>query len=400
MKLIALCAAACVAGLSCTPADRRPPPVGGPTLRPTSTPSAGGTGIALRPMAEGFTAPLQVTHAGDGSGRLFVVEQEGVVRLVDPQGAVEPGPFLDLRGSVRSGGEQGLLGLAFHPGYETNGRLFVNYTDLQGDTVIAEYHAAPDAAVADAGRPRVLLTVPQPFPNHNGGGVAFGPDGYLYIGLGDGGSAGDPHENAQDLGSLLGKLLRVDVDRTTGERPYAIPLDNPFVERAGARPEIWAYGLRNPWRFSFDVAAATIWIGDIGQNELEEIHRSSASEAGVNYGWDVMEGSACFEPPSGCDAAGLALPVAEYAHGDDDCSVTGGYVYRGDDAPGLRGLYVFGDYCSGVIRAIDAPARGPQRPLELLDTEMSISSFGEDEDGELYVTDLIAGTVMRFEGRG
>ncbi|MDQ4064696.1 MAG: PQQ-dependent sugar dehydrogenase, partial [Actinomycetota bacterium] len=335
--------------------------------------------------------PVLLTHAGDGSDRVFVVEQTGRIVVGTPGGPLSV--FLDVSGLLVSGGEQGLLGLAFHPDYADNGRFFINYTDTNGDTVIAEYRAASPRR-ADPNSTRVLLHIDQPYPNHNGGHLAFGPDGYLYVGMGDGGSAGDPEERAQDLDSLLGKLLRIDVDARGRGRPYGIPEDNPFADRGG-RPEIWAYGLRNPWRFTFDRGRAELWIADVGQNVLEEINRVPSDESGVNYGWDVMEGSRCFEPPSGCDRSRLMLPVAEYDH-DLGCSVTGGYVYRGPDFVDMAGGYFFGDYCTGRVWVLDA-AR-PRAVIELADTDLSISSFGEDEQGELYVTDL-SGRVLRVIDR-
>lgn len=352
-------------------------------------------GIELRPFVAGLSAPLYLTPAGDGSDRLFVLEQGGVIRIIE-NAELRAEPFLDLSDLTEPGGERGLLGLAFHPDYASNGRFFVNYTDNAGDTVIAEYRrASPERADPDSAR--VLLTIDQPFSNHNGGHLAFGPDGYLYIGTGDGGSAGDPNQNAQSLQTLLGKLLRIDVDAARADRTYGVPSDNPFVDRAGARPEIWAYGLRNPWRFSFDIRTDRLWIGDVGQDALEEIDRTPVQEGGLNYGWDIMEGSACFEPSSGCDRKGLVLPLTEYGH-EDGCSVTGGYVYRGRAFKALRGGYFFADFCSGKIWALSAAAASRQKPVMLLDTEHSISSFGMDARGELYVVDLVSGEILRLTG--
>jgi glucose/arabinose dehydrogenase len=354
-------------------------------------PSLSSLGIELKKAASGFDQPLYATHAGDGSGRLFVVEQTGAVRVVEG-GRVQPEPFLDLSDRIVVGSEQGLLGLAFHPSYEDGQRLFVNYTDLNGDTVVAEYTAAGDRA--DSSSERVLLRIAQPFSNHNGGALAFGPDGHLYIATGDGGSGGDPMDNGQSLDTLLGKLLRIDVDSDPGTLPYGIPNDNPFVARDGARPEIWAYGLRNPWRFSFDDSTGELWIGDVGESELEEIDHHSGGGRGVNFGWNDMEGNACHEPPTGCTRSGLELPVAQYSH-DFGCSITGGYVYRGRSQRALRGVYLFSDYCSGTIWGLDAaqPGAGVKR---LLESGLSVSSFGLDEDGELYLTDLASGTLFRI----
>jgi glucose/arabinose dehydrogenase len=350
--------------------------------------------LRLRAVAAGFTAPLLVTHAGDGSGRLFVVEQVGRIRTVG-EGETEPQPFLDIASLVTAGGEQGLLGLAFHPQFESNGRFFVNYTDRSGDTVVAEYRAPGGSDRAEPGSARVLLRIDQPFSNHNGGALVFGPDGFLYIATGDGGSGGDPMGNGQRLDTLLGKLLRIDVDRG---RPYGIPEDNPFLGRSGARPEIWAYGLRNPWRLSFDRETGDLWIGDVGQGALEEIDRARAGRpGGLNYGWNVMEGTDCFSPPEGCDGEGLVRPVAVYPTGLG-CAVVGGHVYRGSQFPALRGGYFFADFCAGVIFALDPNDPGPQEPVIVLRSNHAISSFGEDEEGELYVTDLRSGEVLQVTG--
>ncbi|MBA2274630.1 MAG: PQQ-dependent sugar dehydrogenase [Actinobacteria bacterium] len=330
-----------------------------------------------------------MTHAGDGSGRLFVVEQGGTVRIVE-DGRLEPDPWLDLRDETAPGGEQGLLGLAFHPDYAHNRRLFVNYTDLRGDTVVAEYRRTPSGGTAFE---RVLLTIDQPFANHNGGGLAFGPDGFLYIATGDGGGAGDPEDNGQALDTLLGKLLRIDVDAGGNASSYGIPPDNPFAGRAEARPEIWAYGLRNPWRFSFD--QGRLWIADVGQEDLEEIDRAPARRGGINYGWDDMEATTCYEPDVGCRQEGRRLPLAEYSH-DQGCSVTGGHVYRGRRYPDLSGAYIFGDYCSGTLWAVAAGGPRQQSPVELLDTDHLVSSFGVGEDAELYLTDISAGRLLQL----
>ncbi len=351
--------------------------------------------VKLEVVADGFSAPLLVTHAGDGSGRLFVVEQDGRI-LILRNGDVAARPFLDITDLTEGQGEQGLLGLAFHPRYERNGRFFVNYTDNRGDTVIEEYRgsrANPNQADRSSGR--VLLTVDQPFPNHNGGALVFGPDGYLYIALGDGGAAGDPQLNGQRLNTLLGKILRIDVDERSGDAPYGIPPDNPFVGNAVAREEIWAYGLRNPWRISFDRVRGDLWIADVGQNNWEEINRArKGSGAGANYGWNIMEGNRCFVVDVECKQEGLELPIAVYSH-DEGCSVTGGYVYRGSRYPSLQGGYFFGDFCSGTIWVLDAAGPSPQKPTEILSTEHAISSFGENEAGEIFVTDLSSGEILQ-----
>lgn len=345
--------------------------------------AAGPVTIALEPVVtRGLSSPVLVTHAGDGSGRLFVVEQPGRIRIVS-NGTLAPAPFLDIASRLVSGGERGLLGLAFHPDYPRNGRYFVNYTRRpDGATVIAEYRVSTDGNVS-APAERVLLVIDQPYPNHNGGMIAFGADGFLYIGMGDGGAGGDPQNRAQNPQELLGKMLRIDVNKGS---PYAVPADNPFVG-GGARPEIWALGLRNPWRFSFDRQTHELWAGDVGQNAWEEI---DVIRRGGNYGWRIMEGAHCFKPPAGCERPGLELPVAEYATAGGRCSVTGGYVYRGAAVPRLVGTYVYGDFCSGEIFAL---RHGTQRIL--LDTRLAVSSFGEDEAGELYIVDHKGG-VYRF----
>jgi glucose/arabinose dehydrogenase len=348
--------------------------------------------LDLETVAEGFDAPLGVTHADDGSGRLFVVEQTGAIKILD-DGRVLDEPFLDVGESIVAGGEQGLLGLAFHPGFRRNGRFFINFTDVNGNTVVAEVQTSNDPDVADAGSVTPLLQIDQPFANHNGGQLAFGPDGYLYIATGDGGSGGDPQGNGQNTEALLGKLLRLDVD--SGD-PYGIPGDNPFASGGGA-PEVWAYGLRNPWRFSFDSETNGLWIADVGQGDFEEINKSRPDRGGLNYGWNVMEGKDCFGGGD-CDRSGTVLPISGYTH-DDGCSVTGGYVYRGTEFPTLSGGYVFGDYCSGIIWGIDARAGSFTEPVELMQSGLSISSFGLDEGGELYLTDLDGGRVLQVVAR-
>jgi len=362
----------------------------GPSDEPRERFDPEGVRLGLEPFAQGFASPLLVTNAGDGTGRLFVVEQGGRIRILRRGRVLDP-PFLDVSSLVIAGGEQGLLGLAFHPESEANGRFFVDYTDVDGDTVVAEYHVSSDPDRADPDSARVLLRVDQPFSNHNGGNIVFGPDGYMYIGMGDGGSAADPFGNGQRLDTLLGKLLRIDVD---GERPYGIPPDNPFRGREGARPEIWATGLRNPWRFSFDSQGGALWIGDVGQNALEEVDRARADRGGLNYGWNVMEGDRCFQPPTDCDRGGLVQPVAVYPT-NTGCAVIGGHVYRGTEFPALQGGYLYADICNGLIWGLDAAGRSPQEPARLLDTDHAISSFGQDEDGELYVTDLVSGEVLQ-----
>ena len=338
--------------------------------------------ISLAPVVPGgLERPLYVTTANDNSGRLFIVEQAGRIR-VWRRGALEARPFLDITSRVLDGGERGLLGLAFHPRFAANGRFFVNYTrEPDGATVVAEMRASDDRRVALGGERR-LLTVPQPFSNHNGGMLAFGPGGALFIAMGDGGGPGDPMNLAQNPSTLLGKLLRIGVD---GAAPYAVPGTNPFA-RGGGRREIFALGFRNPWRFSFDRLTGQIYLGDVGQEAIEEI---DVIVPGGNYGWRLKEGDACFEPDVGCELVpGLQPPVATYAHDEGRCSITGGYVYRGAAIPALQGTYVFADFCTGEIMGL----AGGQISV-LLDTDLTIASFGENRAGELYVVDL-GGTVQ------
>jgi glucose/arabinose dehydrogenase len=359
------------------------------------------TSARLVRIVGGLAAPTYATNAGDGSGRIFVLEQAGRIRVVE-DGHLRPQPFLDLSGRISSGGERGLLGLAFHPGFPRDPRLFVDYTDPAGNTVVASFTATSGSAgVADPSSERVLLHIDQPFPNHNGGQLAFGPDGLLYIGMGDGGSGGDPYGNGQRTDTPLGKILRIDVDRTAGGRAYAIPADNPFASgrdaagRAGL-PEIWAFGLRNPWRFSFDASSGSLWIGDVGQDRWEEVDRIPAgTPPPVNLGWNVMEGTHCYKPAEACRTAGLWSPLAEYGH-DQGCAVTGGYVARGATAGSLAGRYVFGDYCSGTIWTLDAAGPDRQEPGLLLRSGRTISSFGSDEAGGILVCDLAGGELLRL----
>jgi len=344
--------------------------------------------IELLPVVGGLNQPVFVTSALDGTNRLFIVEQPGMIKVLPP-GATLPRQFLDISPKVLAGGERGLLGLAFHPEFRTNGRFFVDYTrQPDGATVIAEYRASTaDPNVADTAE-KILLTIPQPFPNHNGGMLAFGPDGYLYVGMGDGGSANDPGNRAQDPRVLLGKILRLDIN-AGGTAPYASPPTNPFAGNGQGRGEIYALGLRNPWRFSFDRTTGQLYAGDVGQNEVEEI---DVIRLGANYGWRVLEGTRCTNlGPLPCDTPSFAPPVTEYLHEGGRCSVTGGYVYRGTRGSLPSGTYVFGDYCSGEIFFLNG-----SDPARLTDTDLTISSFGEDESGELYVASLNNGTVYRI----
>ncbi len=362
--------------------------------QPIATATAGNWTLHLVPVAQDFVQPVHVTHAGDDSGRLFVVEKAGRIRIVRDD-VVQPDPFLDITNLVRSSSsEQGLLSVAFHPRYKENGFFYVDYTDQSGDTVIARFRAAPDADRGDAASATTLLTIEQPAANHNGGQIAFGPDGFLYIGMGDGGGAGDVRGNAQNPAVLLGKMLRIDVD---GAEPYGIPSDNPFVRTEGARPEIWATGLRNPWRFSFDRMTGDMFIADVGQNRLEEINIEPAKQGGLNYGWNVMEGRDCYQPSSGCEQNGMVQPIADYAH-DQGCSVTGGFRYRGQTMPAFGDAYFFGDYCSGNIWSLTSNGED-WTMTALLDTDLTISSFGEDEQGELYVVDMNDGGLYHLNAK-
>ncbi len=348
--------------------------------------------IELQPIVDGLSSPLYVTSTGDGNDRLFIVEQAGRIRILSG-GALLDAPFLDISGRVRSGGERGLLGLAFHPNYSANGRFFVNYTrDGPGglETVIAEFAVSlGDANLALPASEQILLSFGQPFSNHNGGMIAFGPDGFLYIGTGDGGSGGDPQGNGQNLETLLGKILRIDIDADAGSL-FTVPPDNPFVGNPG-REEVWAYGLRNPWRFSFDRMTGRLFAADVGQNSREEV---DVIVKGGNYGWNTMEGTLCFSPSSNCNTAGLILPINEYGR-DLGFSITGGYVYRGPSAPSLWGKYVFADFGSGFLWVLTEVSAGQWQREQLLATGLSISSFGEDDSGEVYVVDL-GGSVWRI----
>jgi glucose/arabinose dehydrogenase len=376
-----------------------------PTPAPTATPGApsscegvepvpGIPALTARLVASGFVDPLDLQSVPGDPERIYVVEQRGRIHVVG-SGQVQAEAFLDISDRIRTGREQGLLGLAFHPQFGTNRRFFVNYTNRSGDTHIAEF-AAATADRADPASERVLLVVPQPFSNHNAGGLAFGSDGMLYIALGDGGGRGDPLQAGQDLGTLLGKILRVDIDEGA---PYTIPPDNPFLSTSGAEPEIWAYGLRNPYRIAFDPATGDLYIGDVGQGAREEIDVGLASRSGgENYGWNITEGRLCFDPRDGCDRIGLTMPVLDYTHGEG-CSVTGGVVYAGCRMPDLVGTYFYGDFCSGFVRSfrlvggVATEHRDWTSDLEGVD---SISSFGTDARGEVYIVDY-DGAVYRLE---
>lgn len=345
-----------------------------PTENPVTTVSQfpDPNGFTWTPILNGLDRPVDLQSAFDGSGRLFIIEKYGVIRIFK-DGQLFPEPFLNIDALVDdSGNEMGLLGFAFHPNFEQNGYFYVNYTGDGGHTRISRFTASGDTA--DPNSEQVLLVIDQPFENHNGGGVAFGPDGYLYLGLGDGGAAGDPFKNGQNTNVLLGKLLRIDVNN--GD-PYSIPADNPFGN------EIWAYGLRNPWRFSFDRVTGDLWIGDVGQGEWEEVdYLPAGSPGGANFGWSIMEGSYGYD---GQAQPGLLLPAAEYSHSNpySGCSVTGGYVYRGS-MPEWNGIYLYGDYCSGKVWGL-LLSNGQWQSQVLFETGVTITSFGEDEAGELYL---------------
>ena len=324
-------------------------------------------------VTEDLDYPTTMTNAGDE--RLFVTEQNGLIQIVQPDGSINTTPFLDITSLTGAFGERGLLGMVFSPNYSTNGEFYINYTNSDGNTVIARYTVSENQDVANT-TGEILLTITQPYSNHNGGSLAFGPDGYLYISMGDGGSGGDPQGNGQNTNSLLGKMLRIDVDAET----YEIPTDNPFVGTDG-EDEIWAYGLRNAWKFSFDMTAEDIWIADVGQNSVEEINKQPASSAGLNYGWRCYEGDQTYNT-SGCpDASNLTFPVVTYSRSGGRCSVTGGYVYRGNSYPDMQGKYYFSDYCSGIIGVVHE-----NNSMEWLNnTGISVTGFGEDYQKELYV---------------
>lgn len=347
--------------------------------------------IALEPVVKGLTRPTFIHHAGDGTGSIFITEQKGTIRIARG-GTLIDKPFLDITGKVGCCGERGLLSIAFPPGSGTKGFFFVSYTDKKGRSVISRFMMSDDGTASLPESESVLLTLDQPFSNHNGGQIAFGPEGFLYIGFGDGGSAGDPLGSGQDRKSLLGKILRVDV--LSPNVPYRVPPDNPFIKDSDYRKEIWAFGLRNPWRFSFDRKNGDLYIADVGQNDYEEIdYQPGSDRGGGNYGWNIMEASHCFRS-AGCSREGLTNPIAEYDH-SEGCSVTGGYVYRGKRYSALQGFYFFGDYCSGRIWGIIKEGSSWEKRL-LLDSDLAISTFGEDEDGEIYVADYRGGTIYRL----
>jgi glucose/arabinose dehydrogenase len=346
--------------------------------------------IGLEEIATGFSAPLNIQHANDD--RLFIVEQGGLIKIIE-DGNINPTPFLDISNQISSGGERGLLGLAFHPNYQNNGRFFVYYIDNNGDSQLSEFTVDgfnPNVAIPSS--EINLLSISQPASNHNGGCIAFGPDGMLYIASGDGGGSGDPNNNAQNLNSLLGKILRLDIDL---DSPY-IPTDNPFIDNNNALDEIWAYGLRNPWKFSFDFADGSLWIGDVGQNEIEEINKTDNS-AGLNYGWRCYEGSEIYDDSQNCPPnSELTFPFAEYSHsatGVSRCSITGGYVYRAIEYPNFVGKYIFADFCSSEIGVLDPDGELTFSPI--FGSE-SFSSFGLDNQNNLYVASIGSGKIYKI----
>jgi glucose/arabinose dehydrogenase len=361
----------------------------------TPSPITGGPipALVLTPVVSGLSSPVDLEFPNDGSGRMFVVQQAGSIRVAN-NGSLVATPFLDISVKVSSGGEMGLLGLAFHPQFTQNHLFYVHYDRTvagQIQSVIAEYHvSAGDANLADPNSERILLTVDQPFSNHKGGQIVFGPDGFLYIGFGDGGSGGDPMGNGQNLQTMLGKMLRIDVNSQSGGKQYAIPPSNPFAN-GGGLPEIWTYGLRNPWRFSFERGGSRLFVGDVGQDAFEEV---DLLEGGKNYGWNVMEGLHCYNPASGCNMTGLTMPIVEYPHSDGE-AVMGGFVYKGTAISGLPGAYVFGDYISGTMWKLVESPPGTWTRSTLLSTGRNISSFGQDTAGELYVIDY-SGSVLKL----
>jgi glucose/arabinose dehydrogenase len=385
-----------------TATQAAPAPAASPTAPPqgvaTQVPSGNAAafpnpdGYAWNTFVSGLVRPVDLTGLHDGSGRLLVLEQPGDIRMIKG-GQLLPGPFLDLSGkAVASANERGLLGIAVHPKFADNGFFYVNYTDSNGNTVIARFHADHGADKADPSSEMVLLRVRQPYSNHNGGSMVFGPDGFLYMGLGDGGNQGDPQSNGQNTRAFLGKLLRVDVN---SGRSYAIPGDNPFADGKNGLPEVWAYGLRNPWRFSFDRATGDLYIGDVGQNSWEEIDFLPAgSKGGVDFGWNYREGKHSYKGGPPADLA-LTDPVVDYPH-PEGCSVTGGFVYRGKALPEFEGIYLYGDYCSGWVYGLIRNPDGSWQSKVLFQSGVNISSFGQDDDGELYLLDHNNGAVLKL----
>lgn len=366
---------------------------------PASTPPAAGAppALAVQAIASGLSSPLFLT-APDGDTRLFIVERGGSIRVVQ-DGRLLPVPFLDIRDRTTTDGERGLLSMAFDPAYAENGFFYVYYTDLNGDIAVERYRASANPAQAEPSSALRILSIPHPqFSNHDGGLLRFGPDGYLYVGTGDGGSEGDPFGNAQNNEVLLGKLLRIDVSATSSSAPYAVPATNPFVNQAGKRAEIWAYGLRNPWRFAFDVSTSLLYIADVGQNKREEIDVASTAQGGLNYGWNLMEGSLCFTGDT-CDSRSLMIPVLEYGHEGGACAIVGGFVYRGAAIPGLQSVYLYSDLCAGWIKGLRYENGAAARDMDFGRLASgTVLSFGEDAQHELYLL-TADGTVYRIVAR-
>lgn len=344
--------------------------------------------IGLQSFASGFTRPLEIVNSGDD--RLFVVEQRGLIKILNPNGATNATPFLDLTGMVATGNEQGLLGLVFHPNYTSNGYFYTNHTNTSGTTVITRYSVdSSNPNIANTSSATVLLTIVQPYTNHNGGTLKFGPDGYLYIGMGDGGSGGDPENRAQNINDLLGKILRIDVNSGS---PYSIPSSNPYVGVAGS-DEIWAIGLRNPWKFSFDKTTGNLWIADVGQNNVEEINVAPASDSGLNYGWRCYEGDVAYNT-TGCPSqTSMKFPLKSINHSTGACSITGGYVYNGTQYPNFKGLYFFTDYCNPQIGMLSSNGN---LVMSQAFSNNNFSSFGEDKNGELYIAAINSGTIYKI----
>jgi glucose/arabinose dehydrogenase len=390
--------------LACGPGTTAPPsgvpPSAQASATPTTSPDATATppatpagslaegSISLASVVTGLASPLDIATTDDGTGRIYVAEQGGTVRIVDGTQLL-PTPFLDISDKTDGGGERGLLGIAFHP------RVFVDYTDLDGNTVVSSFDVGLDADAVDPDSERIILQVEQPYANHNGGALAFGPDGMLYIALGDGGSGGDPQGNGQRLDTLLAKILRIDVDTAPGsEAAYTIPDDNPYADgAAGAMPETWVSGLRNPWRMRFDPPTGDLWIGDVGQGAYEEIDVVRAGTKGQDFGWNIMEGFHCYNADS-CDQSGLTLPVADYDH-SLGCAVIGGVVVHDAALGALDGRYLFSDDCSGNVWAIDPGGDDRKEPTLVLDSGRSISSIGAGDDGTVYLTDLGGGELLK-----
>ena len=356
--------------------------------------------IGLETFATGFINPVNMANAGGDDERLFVVEQAGAIQILNPDGSINATPFLNINPIViNGGGERGLLGLAFHPNYEINGYFYVNYSNNSGDTVISRFSRStvnPD--IADNNSELQLLTYIQPFINHNGGNIVFGPDGYLYISSGDGGSAGDPGDRAQSLTTLLGKMLRINVDGNSNAN-YGIPIDNPYFGSTSAMEEIWAYGLRNPWKFSFDKSTNDLWIADVGQNVREEINMVAQTEAGLNYGWRCYEGNSSFNLTDCPPIDTLTFPIAQYTHNGDGafkCSITGGYRYRGTAQPSLAGLYFFADFCSNEIGILEQSGADWNMTFTPAYIGNGWTTFGEDINGEIYIAGIESGTVYKI----